>query len=339
MAVYACGIPIQQAKKYGKLTAMKKFDELTEQEVLALAISLEEEDERVYADFAEGVRQAYPASAELFESMRQEESSHRRRLIELYQRRFGDHIPLIRRQDVKGFVQRKPVWLMRPLGLDVIRKNASAIEIETRRFYEKAAAQAQDASTRQLLDDLANEERTHEKHAEELDKKILPANVKEEEEAAERRLFVLQIVQPGLAGLMDGSVSTLAPVFAAAIATRDSWDAFLVGMAASAGAGISMGFAEALSDDGSLTGRGHPWLRGVVCGAMTAIGGIGHTLPFLVQNFTLAMTIAAVVVLAELGVITWVRHRYMDTPTFSAALQVGLGGVLVFLTGVLIGSS
>jgi rubrerythrin len=318
---------------------MKKFETLTDQEVLALAISLEEEDERVYADFAEGVRQDYPASATLFEEMRKEESSHRQRLIELYRQRFGEHIPLIRRQDVQGFVQRKPVWLMRPLGLDVIRKNASAIEIETRRFYEKAAVRSQDASTRQLLDNLANEERTHEKHAEELDKTILPKNVKEQEAEAERRLFVLQIVQPGLAGLMDGSVSTLAPVFAAAFATRSSADAFLVGLAASAGAGISMGFAEALSDDGSLTGRGHPWLRGVVCGAMTAIGGIGHTLPFLINSFTVAMIVAAIVVVAELGAITWIRHRYMDTPTFSAALQVGLGGVLVFLTGVLIGSS
>ncbi len=318
---------------------MKKFESLTDQEVLALAISLEEEDERVYADFAEGVRQDYPASATLFESMQKEESSHRQRLIELYRARFGEHIPLIRRQDVQGFAQRKPVWLVRPLGLDVIRKNASAIEIETRRFYEKAAARSQDASTRQLLDDLANEERTHEKHAEELNKTILPKSVKEEEEQAQRRLFVLQIVQPGLAGLMDGSVSTLAPVFAAAFATKNSWDAFLVGLAASAGAGISMGFAEALSDDGSLTGRGHPWIRGIVCGAMTAIGGIGHTLPFLIHDFRLAMIVAALVVVAELGIITWIRHRYMDTPTLSAALQVGLGGVLVFLTGVLIGSS
>ncbi len=318
---------------------MKKFESLTDQEIIALAISLEEEDERVYADFAEGVRQDYPASATLFESMRKDESGHRQRLIELYRQRFGEHIPLIRRQDVQGFVQRKPVWLMRPLGLDVIRKNASAIEIETRHFYEKAAARSQDAGTRQLLDDLANEERTHEKHAEELDKTILPKSVKEEEEQAQRRLFVLQIVQPGLAGLMDGSVSTLAPVFAAAFATKNSWDAFLVGLAASAGAGISMGFAEALSDDGSLTGRGHPWIRGIICGAMTAIGGIGHTLPFLIHDFRLAMIVAGLVVVAELAIITWIRHRYMDTPTFSAALQVGLGGVLVFLTGALIGSS
>jgi erythrin-vacuolar iron transport family protein len=243
---------------------MKKFDSLTERETLALAISLEEEDERGYADIVEGLRQDYPGSAAMFEGMRQEESDHRRRLIELYRQKFGEHIPLIRRQDVQGFVQRKPVWLMRPMGLDTVRKQASANEVETRRFYEKAAALAQDASVRQLLDDLANEERYHEVRAQELDKTILSPNVKEDEARAERRLFVLQIVQPGLAGLMDGSVSTLAPVFAAALATRDSWDAFLVGLAASAGAGISMGFAEALSDDGSLTGRGHPWIRGVV---------------------------------------------------------------------------
>jgi VIT1/CCC1 family predicted Fe2+/Mn2+ transporter len=192
---------------------------------------------------------------------------------------------------------------------------------------------------RQLLDDLAQEERSHENRAEQLEKDKLRPDVKREEDEANRRLFVLQIVQPGLAGLMDGSVSTLAPVFAAAFATHKSWDAFLVGLAASLGAGISMGFAEALSDDGSLTGRGHPWARGFICGLMTTLGGIGHTLPFLIPEFHAAMVAAVVVVLVELGVISWIRHRYMETPALSAALQVGLGGALVFITGVLIGSS
>jgi rubrerythrin len=318
---------------------MRNFDSLSEREILALAISLEEEDERIYADFADGLRQEFPASAAIFEGMRAEESGHRRRLIELYREKFGDHIPLLRRQDVRGFVQRKPVWLIRPLGLETVRKQASAMEVETRRFYERAAARAQDARLRQLLDDLAQEERTHEGRAEELGRDKLRPDVKRREDEASRRLFVLQIVQPGLAGLMDGSVSTLAPVFAAALATHSSWDAFAVGLAASIGAGISMGFAEALSDDGALTGRGHPWVRGLICGLMTALGGVGHTLPFLVPNFRLAMTAAVLVVVIELGVITWARHRYMDTPPLSAALQVGLGGVLVFITGVLIGSS
>ena len=318
---------------------MKKVHDLTEREVLALAISLEEEDERVYADFAEGLRQDYPASAEMFEGMREEESEHRRRLIDLYRQKFGEHIPLIRRQDVCGFVNRPALWLSRPLRLDAVRKEASTLEVETRRFYEKAARRTQDASIRQLLDDLINEERQHEERAQELDKVKRPAEIKKDEELAQRRLFVLQIVQPGLAGLMDGSVSTLAPVFAAALATGKTWDAFLVGLAASIGAGISMGFAEALSDDGSLTGRGHPWVRGLVCGAMTAIGGIGHTLPFLLKDFHEAIWAAAVIVIAELATITWIRKRYMDTPWFSAALQVGLGGALVFITGVLIGSS
>src|ERR1700726_3429662 len=316
---------------------MRSFDSLSEREVLALAISLEEEDERVYAEYAEGLRATFPASAAVFDGMREEESEHRRRLIELYRHKFGEHIPLIRRNDVKGFVQRTPVWLMRPLGLDTVRKQASAIEVEARRFYERAAARAQDASVRQLLDDLAQEERSHEDRAQELTEEKLRPDVKEDEDKARRRLFVLQIVQPGLAGLMDGSVSTLAPVFAAALATKNSWDAFLVGMAASLGAGISMGFAEALSDDGSLTGRGHPWVRGLVCGAMTALGGIGHTLPFLIKDFRVALWAAGAVVVAERGVITWIRRRYMDTPWFSAAMQVGLGGALVFLAGVLIG--
>jgi len=318
---------------------MKSFESLTEREVLALAISLEEEDERVYADFVEGMRQDFPASAAVFEGMRDEEAGHRRRLIELYQQKFGEHIPLIRRQDVRGFVQRKAVWLNQPLRLGELRKQAAAIEVETRRFYERAAARSQDASIRQLLDDLAGEERHHEERAEELGEQQLRPQAKAAEEEANRRLFVLQIVQPGLAGLMDGSVSTLAPVFAAAFATRSSWDAFVVGLAASIGAGISMGFAEALSDDGTLTGRGHPWIRGLVCGAMTALGGVGHTLPFLIHDFRVAMGVAVLVVLLELGTITWIRHRYMETPIPSAALQVGLGGALVFLTGILIGSS
>jgi len=318
---------------------MRSFDTLSEREILALAISLEEEDERVYADYAEGLREKFPGSAAVFDGMRSEESSHRRRLIELYKQKFGDHIPLIRRQDVKGFVTRKPVWLVRPLGLDTVRNQASAMEVESRRFYEKAAARAQDPGVRQLLDDLAQEERSHEDRAEKLEKDKLRPDVKRAEDESNRRLFVLQIVQPGLAGLMDGSVSTLAPVFAAAFATRNSWDAFVVGLAASVGAGISMGFAEALSDDGSLTGRGHPWIRGLFCGLMTGLGGIGHTLPFLIKDFTVAMIAAVLVVLVELGVITWIRHRYMETPTVSAALQVGLGGALVFATGVLIGSS
>jgi rubrerythrin len=318
---------------------MRKFDSLSEREVLALAISLEEDDERVYADYGEILRQDFPGSAAVFDGMREEESGHRRRLIELYKKRFGDHIPLIRRSDVRGFLSRQPVWLTQPLGLEAIRRQVGTREVESRRFYEKASARAQDPDTRQLLDDLASEERTHENRAETLEEEKLGVKARKEEDEANRRLFVLQVVQPGLAGLMDGSVSTLAPVFAAALATHSSWDAFRVGLAASLGAGISMGFAEALSDDGSLTGRGHPWARGLVCGLMTALGGIGHTLPFLIPEFHVAMTAAMIIVLVELAIITWIRNHYMDTPPLSAALQVGLGGVLVFVTGVLIGSS
>jgi erythrin-vacuolar iron transport family protein len=317
---------------------MKNFNQLTEQEILALAISLEEDDERIYADFAEGFRQEFPATAAMFDGMKAEESGHRRRLIELYRQKFGDHIPLIRRQDVKGFVQRRPIWLARPLRLEAVRNQAAAMEEETRRFYEKVAARTSDAGIRQLLDDLAQEERSHEYRAEELEQETLKGDVRRDEERARRRLLLLQIVQPGLAGLMDGSVSTLAPVFAAAFATHATWDAFVVGLAASVGAGISMGFAEALSDDGSLTGRGYPWLRGFVCGLMTMLGGIGHTLPFLIPHFATAMIVAVAIVLIELATITWVRHRYMDTPVFSAAMQVALGGAIVFATGVAIGS-
>lgn len=318
---------------------MRNFDTLSEREIIALAISLEEEDERTYADYAEGLRQDFPASAAVFDGMRQEEVGHRQRLMHLYKQKYGNHIPLIRRQDVEGFVERRSVWLGGPLRLESVRKQASAMEVESRRFYERAASRTHDLNLRRLLDDLAQEERGHEDRAEQLEKEKLTGGARQEEAEASRRLFVLQIVQPGLAGLMDGSVSTLAPVFAAAFATHKPWDAFVVGLAASVGAGISMGFAEALSDDGSLTGRGHPWVRGAICGLMTALGGIGHTLPFLIPDFRAALTAAILVVLVELGVISWIRHRYMETPAWSAALQVGLGGVLVFATGVLIGSS
>src|SRR5580704_1665425 len=314
---------------------MRKFDTLSEREILALAISLEEDDERTYADYAEGLRENFPASAAIFDAMGDEDAGHRRRLIELYRRQFGDHIPLIRRHDVSGFVTRQPAWLMQPLGLDTVRKQAATMEIETRQFYETAARRAQNPGTRQLLDDLASEERSHESRAEELEKEKLGHDTKREEDEAGRRLFVLQIVQPGLAGLMDGSVSTLAPVFAAAFATRSSRDAFVVGMAASIGAGISMGFAEALSDDGALSGRGHPWLRGGVCGLMTMLGGLGHTLPYLIKDFYLATWVSIAVVAVELAVISWIRPHFMDTSLLSAIFQVVLGGVLVFIAGIL----
>lgn len=317
----------------------KGFTELSEREILALAISLEEEDGRIYGDFADGLRESYPATAKVLEEMQAEESRHRASLLETYRQRFGEHIPLIRHQDVKGFIRRRPIWLVRPLGIHAVRKQVEIMELETRRFYERAAAAVTDTSVRKLLGDLADAERKHSAMAESLEKKYLTPDARAEEESSRRRLFVLQIVQPGLAGLMDGSVSTLAPLFAAAIATRNSWDAFLVGLAASVGAGISMGFAEALSDDGSLTGRGYPWLRGFVCGLMTTSGGIGHTLPFLIPSFRIAITAAIAVVAVELGIISFIRHRYMDTPLFSSAIQVVVGGVLVFLAGILIGSS
>jgi rubrerythrin len=316
----------------------KKFSELSEREILALAVSLEEEDGRIYADFADGLRHSYHDTAKIFDDMREEESQHRTSLIETYRSRFGEHIPLIRRQDVKGFIQRRPVWLSRPFRIHDIRKQVEVMELESRRFYERAVQHVSDAGVRKLLGDLAEIERRHYATAESLEETMTPA-IERNEEDAQRRLFVLQIVQPGLAGLMDGSVSTLAPVFAAAFATRSSWTAFQVGLAASVGAGISMAFAEALSDDGSLTGRGRPILRGSVTGLMTAAGGIGHTLPFLIPDFRLAMIFAVVVVAVELAAISYIRHHYMETPLASAAFQVVLGGVLVFLTGILIGSA
>jgi rubrerythrin len=317
---------------------MKQFAELSEQETLALAISLEEEHGRIYGEYAHGLKDQYPASAKVFEEMAAEENEHRRQLIDMHRERFGDHIPLIRRQDVKGFVVHKPLWMTRPLGLDAVRKQAEEIEYETRRFYERAIERTTDARVRKLLGDLAAAEREHESLATRLGTEHLTVDARQEEEETARRVFVLQVVQPGLAGLMDGSVSTLAPLFAAAFATHDPWQTFLVGTAASVGAGISMGMAEAMSDDGSLTGRGAPWLRGTITGLMTAVGGIGHTLPYLIPNFRTATALAIAVVLVELWAIAWIRARYMDTKFLRAAFEVVVGGLIVFGAGIAIGS-
>jgi len=318
---------------------VKRFADLTEQEILALSITNEEEDSRIYRNFAEGLRANYPASATMFDEMADEEVRHRTMLYDLYRGKFGEFLPLIRRQDVKGFVRHKPIWLTQQLGLDEVRKYAANMEYETARFYRKAAAGARDASVRELLIRLAEAEDKHEDLAEKLEDRLQASGARTQEDETARRMFVLQYVQPGLAGLMDGSVSTLAPLFAAAFASHKPWETFLVGLAASIGAGISMGFAEALSDDGSLTGRGTPWLRGGVCGVMTAIGGLGHTLPFLIPDFWTATTVAFAVVIVELAVISWIRWRFMDTPFVSATFQVMLGGALVFAAGILIGSS
>lgn len=318
---------------------MRTFAELNQQEILALAISLEEEHGRIYADYADGLKDTFPASAKVFTEMAEEENEHRRWLIDLYRQTFGDHIPLIRRQDIKGFVRHEAIWMVRPLGLDRVRKQAEAIEYETRQFYERATARSTDAGIRKLLGDLAAAEREHVSLAQKLGAEHLTTDARSEEEAARRNMFVLQIVQPGLLGLMDGSVSTLAPLFAAAFATHDTWQTFLVGMAASVGAGISMGFAEAMSDDGALTGRGHPWLRGWITGLMTTLGGVGHTLPYLIPDFWTATIVAILVVAVELWVIAWIRARYMDTRFLQAAFEVVVGGVIVFAAGILIGSA
>ncbi len=312
--------------------------------MLAVAIASEEEDSRIYMAFAEDLKERYPDSAKLFEEMAEEERGHRHRLLEMYEQRFGPHLPPIRREDVKGFLRRRPIWLTKNLPLDTIRKEVETMELEAERFYAKAAERADDVGVRRLLGDLAEEEKGHENLAVRLTGQILKPDVREAEDRTRRRMFVLQYVQPGLAGLMDGSVSTLAPLFAAAFATHHNWQTFVVGLAASIGAGISMAFAEALSDDGSLTGRGSPWIRGVATGVMTTLGGLGHTLPYLVPDawpnaFWIATSIAGVVVFFELWAIAFIRSHYMDTPFLQAVFQVVLGGVIVLGVGILIGAS
>ena len=316
----------------------KRFSDLTEQEILALAISSEEDDERIYRGYAEHLRAEYPDSAKIFDGMAAEENTHRRRLIELHRSRFGETIPLIRREHVAGDYNRRPVWLVENLGLDRIRAEAEAMEREAERFYVKAAAHTTDAATRKLLGDLAAAEAGHKRTAGDLYERHLSPDTRDEEEAQAKRQFILTWVQPGLAGLMDGSVSTLAPIFAVAFATQDTWTTFLVGLAASVGAGISMGFTEAASDDGELSGRGSPVKRGFASGIMTTIGGLGHALPYLIPDFWTATITAIIVVFIELWAIAWIQNKYMDTPFWRATLQVVVGGALVFAAGVLIGS-
>jgi erythrin-vacuolar iron transport family protein len=323
---------------------MKALFDLTEREILALAIESEEEDSRIYRNFAEKLEENFPSSARIFTAMADEERGHRDQLYSLYKVRFGDYLPPVRREDVKGFLRRRSPWWKPDLDLDEMRREAEILERQAAAFYEKAASLARDIDARKLFSQLADIERGHERKAVILSKEALS----QDEDAAERetkhRLFVLQYIQPGLAGLIDGSVSTLAPVFAAAFATHNNWETFLVGMAASVGAGISMGLTEALSDDGLITGRGSPWLRGLICGFMTALGGIGHTLPYLVPDswpnaFWVATFIASLIVAVELVLISWIRTRYMDTPFLKAAFQVIVGGVLVLLAGIFIGSA
>jgi erythrin-vacuolar iron transport family protein len=318
---------------------MKTFSDLTEQELLALAISSEEDDARGYAAFANALTPTYQASAKVFMEMSSEEFEHRDRLTKLYRQKYGDFIPLIRRNEVNGFVKHKPMWTVSQQGIDAMRKHAEVIELENARFYAQAATQATDLKVKDLLLKLAAAEKSHESLARKLGVDLVSDGAVVDEKDAEKRLFLLQVVQPGLVGLMDGSVSTLAPLFAAAFATGNTWETFLVGMAASIGAGISMGLAEGLSDDGKLTGRGHPFIRGSAAGIMTAVGGLGHTLPYLIPDFQLATWVAFVIVIIELGVISWIRYKYMDTPFLKAAFQIAVGGFLVFLTGILIGSA
>lgn len=320
------------------VSSRRRFSDLSEQEVLALAISSEEDDARIYRSYAEMLRADYPDTARIFDGMATEEDEHRRRLIALHQDRFGDVIPLIRREHVAGYYARRPVWLIENLGIERIRAEAEAMERDAERFYLKAAQSTQDATTRALLGDLAAAEAGHQDRAGALEEQHLDADARDAEERTAKRQFLLTWVQPGLAGLMDGSVSTLAPIFATAFATQDTWTTFLVGLAASVGAGISMGFTEAASDDGELSGRGSPAKRGFASGIMTTVGGLGHALPYLIPDFWTATIIAVIVVFVELWAIAWIQNRFMETPFFRAAFQVVLGGALVFAAGVLIGS-
>lgn len=316
----------------------RRFSDLTEREILALAIASEEDDARIYRNWADHLRADYPATAAVFSGVGDEEDEHRRCLIDAYRKRFGDSIPVVRREHVAGYYNRRPAWMMKNLSLAAIRREATLMEHDAAEFYAVAALASTDATTRKLLGDLAAAERGHIQRADELAEQHLTEESREGEEAVAHRSFVLTWVQPGLAGLMDGSVSTLAPIFATAFATHDTNTTFLVGLAASIGAGISMGFTEAASDDGVVSGRGSPFKRGLASGIMTTVGGLGHALPYLIPHFWTATIIACIIVFIELWLIAWIQNRWMETPFWRAALQVVVGGGLVLATGVLIGS-
>ncbi len=318
---------------------MQKFSDLNERTILALAISNEEEDGRTYADLAHGLRDDYPSTAAMFDEMAEEESHHRQALIDLFVNRFGDHIPQVRRHDISDAPRYRPAWQLLPSGIEAVRRQAKTMEADASRFYSEAVKRTNDAAARKLLGDLAAAEAAHVASVGKIEQRRLTGDSVALEDEERRKRLVLQVVQPGLVGLMDGSVSTLAPVFAAAFATHLPWNAFLVGLAASVGAGISMGFAEALADDGKLSGRGAPLLRGLVCGLMTMLGGIGHTLPYLIPSFWTATGIAGIVVVIELAIIAWIQFRYMDTPIVPAVSKVMLGGALVLAAGILIGNA
>lgn len=318
-------------------SSRRSFDSLSEQEVLALAISSEEDDARIYRAYAQRLKPDYPQSAKVFEEMADVENTHRSMLIDMHRKRFGEVIPLIRRGHVRGFLERKPDWLRDNLSLDAIRSEAQSMEAEAHRFYLAASARSTDAATRKLLGDLALMEQGHEDAARSLQEEHLSAEARSGEDETSHKQFVLTYVQPGLAGLMDGSVSTLAPIFAAAFATQDTWQTFLVGLSAAIGAGISMGFTEAAHDDGRISGRGSPVKRGLASGIMTAVGGLGHALPYLIPHFWTATAVAIAIVFVELWAIAFIQNKYMDTPFLRAAFQVVLGGSLVLAAGILIG--
>lgn len=322
-----------------RFAAARRFADLSEKEVLALAISAEEDDARIYQTYAQRVRDDFPATAAVLDGMVEEENTHRRRLIDLFKARFGDVIPLIRREHVAGYYARKPVWLVENLGIERIREEVASMERTAHDFYIRAAQRTTDADTRKLLGDLAAAEAGHEAAADRLEAEHLTDDARVQEDAEAHKQFVLTWVQPGLAGLMDGSVSTLAPIFATAFATQDTWTTFIVGLAASVGAGISMGFTEAASDDGAISGRGSPIKRGLASGIMTTVGGLGHALPYLIPNFEIATTLAFIIVFVELWAIAWIQNKYMETPFLRAALQVVLGGSLVLAAGILIGNA
>lgn len=315
----------------------KKFQDLNDNEILSLAIDNLEEDIKLYDEYSSHFLINYPVTSKMFKQMSILKNKNRKKLVELHKKKFGETLSITDQKEIANYFKRKPEWLVIKNSIEKVRNEIVEMETLSAQFYNSFAKKSQNIEIRNLLIDLAIMSREQKDNAKLILLNAQKSRSAKEEVTKDKRQFILTWVQPGLAGLMDGSVSTLAPIFATAFATKDSHTTLLVGLAASIGAGISMGFTEAVHDDGVISGRGSPIKRGFASGIMTTIGGLGHALPYLISDFYVATVIAMFFVLVELWAIAWIQAKYMEIKFTKAVFQVVFGGSLVLAAGILIG--
>lgn len=315
----------------------KHFQDLNDDEILSLSIDILEEDIRLYDDYSSHFLINYPETSKMFKKMSILKNKNRQQLIKLHKKKFGETLNITHKNEIYNFFKRKPKWFVIKNSIEKVRNEIIEMEANSSQFYNSFAKKSNNIETRNLLIDLAMMSREQKDNAKLILLNTQKLHSAKEEVTKDKKQFILTWVQPGLAGLMDGSVSTLAPIFATAFATKDSHTTLLVGLAASIGAGISMGFTEAVHDDGVISGRGSPIKRGFASGIMTTIGGLGHALPYLISDFYVATVIAMFFVLVELWAIAWIQAKYMKIKFTKAVFQVVFGGSLVLAAGILIG--